>query len=190
MSLVGGDLKEEDSWRATLPFVKALTRRTIGQIWAHHTGHDTSKGYGTKTKEWQMDVVFMGMETTGAQQSAGLEFKLKFTKHRERNEKNWADFVPLLVRLSGNVWTCEMNIPVPQDISPKQRRFLDVLQEVCARGPCVTFQRHAAVTFESWRDECAKQGMLKSGAAELFRARKDLEAAGHIGWHGELAWLA
>jgi hypothetical protein len=28
-----------------------------GQLWVHQTGHDETKGYGTKTRQWQMDVV-------------------------------------------------------------------------------------------------------------------------------------
>ena len=57
MSLLGGDMKDEESWKQTLPWVLSLTRRNIGQLWVHHTGHDESRGYGTKTREWQMDTV-------------------------------------------------------------------------------------------------------------------------------------
>jgi hypothetical protein len=55
MSLISGDMKEEESWRQTLPWIRALTRRSIGQMWLHHTGHDASHSYGTKTREWQLD---------------------------------------------------------------------------------------------------------------------------------------
>ena len=40
MSLIAGDMKDEESWRQTLPWVRSLTRRNVGQIWIHHTGHD------------------------------------------------------------------------------------------------------------------------------------------------------
>jgi RecA-family ATPase len=45
-ALLSGDMKDEEPWQNTLPWVRDLTRRSIGQIWAHHTGHDTSHGYG------------------------------------------------------------------------------------------------------------------------------------------------
>ena len=40
MSLISGDMKDEESWRQMLPWVRSLTRKNIGQIWIHHTGHD------------------------------------------------------------------------------------------------------------------------------------------------------
>jgi hypothetical protein len=46
MSLISGDMKEEESWRQTLPWIRRLTRRSIGQMWLHHTGHDESHSYG------------------------------------------------------------------------------------------------------------------------------------------------
>ena len=40
------------------PAVGALAHaRSIGQMWFHHTGHDESKSYGSKAREWQMDTV-------------------------------------------------------------------------------------------------------------------------------------
>jgi hypothetical protein len=50
-SLLAGDMKEEASWEQTLPWIRDLTRREIGQAWIHHTGHDEAHGYGTKTRE-------------------------------------------------------------------------------------------------------------------------------------------
>ena len=52
-SLLVGDMKEEDSCAATLHWVRYLTRQSIGQLWVHHTGHDVTRGYGSKTREWQ-----------------------------------------------------------------------------------------------------------------------------------------
>jgi hypothetical protein len=47
MSLIGGEMKDEEPWRLTLPWILSLTRRRIGQVWVHHTGHDKTHGYGT-----------------------------------------------------------------------------------------------------------------------------------------------
>jgi hypothetical protein len=52
MSLISGDMKEEEGWRRTIPWQHSLTKRKIGQAWLHHTGHDETKSYGTKTREW------------------------------------------------------------------------------------------------------------------------------------------
>jgi hypothetical protein len=57
MALLLGDMKEEDAWRDTQPLILGLTKLEIGQLWVHHTGHDTTRGYGTKTREWQVDTV-------------------------------------------------------------------------------------------------------------------------------------
>ena len=47
-ALLVGDMKEEDQWARILPWVKSLTRRSIGQMWFHHTGHDESKSTAPK----------------------------------------------------------------------------------------------------------------------------------------------
>jgi hypothetical protein len=36
MSLILGDMKEEEAWRETLPLIISLTKRNIGQAWVHH----------------------------------------------------------------------------------------------------------------------------------------------------------
>jgi hypothetical protein len=58
-ALLVGDMKDEEQWAKALPWVRSLTRRSIGQIWLHHTGHDESKSYGSKAREWQMDTVIL-----------------------------------------------------------------------------------------------------------------------------------
>jgi hypothetical protein len=78
MCLVSGDMKEEESWRQTVPWQHSLTKRRIGQFWFHHTGHDESKGYGTKTKEWQLDTV-LKMEKV---ERENTDVALAFTSRR------------------------------------------------------------------------------------------------------------
>ena len=68
-----------------LPYVRSMTRRSIGQIWFHHTGHDESRSYGTKAREWQMDIVAL-MERVDLP-GADLAFTLKFTKARETDAR-------------------------------------------------------------------------------------------------------
>ena len=57
MSLTQGDQTNELVWQQTMPLVLALTARPVSQLWVHHTGHDETKGYGTKTREWSLDTV-------------------------------------------------------------------------------------------------------------------------------------
>src|ERR1035437_1804210 len=46
MSLTVGDMKDPEPWQQTIPWVLSLTKREIGQIWMHHTGHDVTRSYG------------------------------------------------------------------------------------------------------------------------------------------------
>jgi hypothetical protein len=33
-------MKDEEPWQDTLPWIRSLTNRSIGQLWVHHTGHE------------------------------------------------------------------------------------------------------------------------------------------------------
>ena len=98
-ALLVGDMKDEEQWAKVLPWVRSLTRRSIGQIWFHHTGHDETRSYGSKAREWQMDVVAI-MERVD-DTDADLAFSLKFTKARERTPETKEDFEPIIMRLKG-----------------------------------------------------------------------------------------
>ena len=106
MSLVGGDMKEEDAWRETMPLIMELTRRRIGQLWVHHTGHDTSRGYGTKTREWNLDVVMHLDKVDHAE--TDVAFTLSFPKARERGPRNREDFDKVKLALVADQWTREL----------------------------------------------------------------------------------
>src|SRR5262249_1018394 len=80
MALILGDMREEDAWRDSLPLVNQLTRNGVGQIWVHHTGHDASRSYGTKTKEWRMDTTLHG--TKFERPDTDVSFLLEFRKAR------------------------------------------------------------------------------------------------------------
>jgi hypothetical protein len=93
------------SWRRVLPWVRNLTSRAIGQIWVHHTGHDESHGYGTKTREWQLDTVAL-IECVDRPE-IDIAFNLKFTKARERSPDNRTDFEPAVITLVDDAWSSE-----------------------------------------------------------------------------------
>jgi AAA domain len=80
-SLLIGDMTKEDAWALVLPWTKRLTQRNIAQMWVHHTGHDESRGYGTKTKEWTVDhVVVLKRNKETEKDGKVLTFDLTFTK--------------------------------------------------------------------------------------------------------------
>src|SRR5262249_31653068 len=83
MALIAGDQKDEEGWRQTLPWVKSLPPRNIGQLWVHHTGHDETRSYGTKTREWHMDTT-LHLDTVDRPDTDVISFQLTFRKARER----------------------------------------------------------------------------------------------------------
>ena len=72
---------DEESWTPVVPFTRQLTAHRIAQVWVHHTGHDTSHGFGSKTREWQMDTVAM---LTKAGDEGETSIRLEFSKARLR----------------------------------------------------------------------------------------------------------
>jgi hypothetical protein len=104
-SLLCGDMKEEEPWQQTLPWIRDLTRRNIGQLWIHHTGHNTSRSYGTKTREWQLDAVIVAEAIERA--DTDIAFSVQFTKARERTPENRQDFANIVIRLAQDRWTFE-----------------------------------------------------------------------------------
>ena len=129
-ALLAGNMKEEEQWAEMLPWVKSLTRRSIGQMWFHHTGHDESKGYGSKAREWQMDVVILmeRVEFPGAD----LAFSIRFTKARERTPDNRDDFEPVTMNLQNDEWTFTRT-PTPK--TPLSPTFLAMFNILQAAGP-------------------------------------------------------
>lgn len=190
MSLLSGDMKEEQPWTDTMPMVKELTRRRIAQIWFDHTGHDASRIYGTKTKEWQFDSVAMLKKEDRPETDICLS--IEFTKARRRKPENRADFDPVTVSLAEDGWTVEgithnANGKPP---SPKAQAFhralLDALVAYGVNGTC---------TLDEWRSECCRTGVLDrpTGDKEMNRKqdlqmnkyRLELVAARWIGVNGE-----
>jgi len=126
VSLLVGDMKEEDAWRDTMPLIHALTKRRIGQLWLHHTGHDISRGYGTKTREWQLDLVLHMTEVK--RDDSDVSFTLSFPKARERTPDNRNDFTEVNVALVDNRWVGATATADKEKASPLARRFFEALQ--------------------------------------------------------------
>jgi hypothetical protein len=165
MSLLTGDMKDEESWEQTLPWIKRLTKRSIGQLWVHHTGINETRSYGTSTREWQLDTVALLelLERPGID----IAFNMKFTKARLRAPYNRADFEPAVITLSQDQWASETaeGVPPPKFRkmpSPKALAFHGALiGALCDAGkPRPESYNRPSVTIEEWVAECGRRGLV------------------------------
>jgi hypothetical protein len=171
-ALLVGDMKEEDQWAKVLPYVRSLTRRSIGQIWFHHTGHDETRSYGSKAREWQMDTVALmeRVELPGAD----LAFTLKFTKARERTPENRNDFEPVTMQLVGDQW----QYGSPQESSKLAPNAATVFRLLTEAMP-------AGLTSEEWNTKAKAEGIGTTRKATLSDIRADLKARGLVHCYAE-----
>jgi len=194
MALLGGDMRDEESWRKTLDWQKSLTRRHIGQLWIHHTGHDESKGYGTKTREWQMDTV-IALESVERAET-DVSFQLTFKKAREWTPDTRTDFVDVRVALVNNRWVFETVTEASScRPSPLGAQFLKALTNVIASDDVVIYRGERAARLDAWRRECVTLGILDPGAKPdsarslLSKHRRELIQCRQIACHEDLTWL-
>jgi AAA domain len=101
-SLTASCLKEEDGARALKDLQLQLTKLHIGQLWEHHTGHDTTRAYGPKMRSWHLDTDMMGERVD--QPDTDVALVLKFTKARRRTPENRANFEELEITLAQGRW--------------------------------------------------------------------------------------
>jgi hypothetical protein len=194
MALIAGDMKDEDAWRATLPLIGDLTKQGIGQLWVHHTGHDATRGYGTKTREWRMDTVMHG--TAAERADTDVSFLLEFRKARERTPANRRDFADVTVALVNDQWISDVAAKAAKSkkVSPVGMKFLEALQNVFATDKTTPFQSWQAVTTDQWRAECKTLGLIDEGKPHTARSmmskyRQELIVANMIACNSDLVWI-
>lgn len=169
-ALLVGEMATEEQWSTMLPVTLGLTKKKVGQIWLHHTGHNEQHGYGSKTKEWQMDTVVLMKRI---KEDRDLVFELEFTKNREKAPHNRADFEKVVVQLDQNHWDSRSSIERTSKTQGDLLRLLDrmVIEGVigrCAKG---------MVPIEEWRTRGLELIQGKSDEArrkQLQRAREGL----------------
>jgi hypothetical protein len=198
MCLIVGEMKEEEPWAKTLPWILSLTRRQIGQLWIHHTGHDETRGYGTKTREWQLDCVIHLTKVDDVE--TDISFTLEFGKARERRPDNRADFRTVNIKLLNDRWTCDgMRVVKPAAVTDTAQRFLDALHNVLAgdraKGVVEIIDGHRAAHVDAWAKEAMKLGLLDpdkpdSARSLLSKYRRDLVAKHRIGCSDKWCWDA
>ena len=192
MSLCTGSMKDEEAWQQVLPFVDNLTRRCIGQLWIHHTGYDTSHGYGTKTREWQMDTVLIG--TAAKREDTDVSFTIEFPKARERTPETRRDFEPVTIALVNDEWISSAAKVEAIPPSPIGTKFLAALVDVFAGTDPVMFQGWKAAKVDNWWLECERMGLIEKGgtraAGRLFSKYKvELITRNQIACNNDLVWL-
>jgi len=192
MSLTAGDMKDELAWAQTVPLVKSLTKRKIGQLWVHHTGHDTAHSYGTKTREWLMDTV-IHLEPV-EREDTDVSFAIKFPKARERTPDNRQEFAENKIWLLDDRWHwCPANGTLKGKISPQAQKFLDALEKLCTDG--LRAYGVSSASLADWKAECIKRGLIDGDAkdarsrATMSRNKIALITANRIVTDEEKAWI-
>lgn len=191
MTLTGGAMNEEEAWRPMIPLIRRISAVRCAQVWLHHTGHDTSRGYGTKTREWNMDTVLhLSKEDPEAE-----DMKLEFHKARLRKPETAHLFAAINVRRDEAGWTTEKAPPkATSKVTGKRKQawFLEALDEIAGgvtASPGHTGQPVYKVKLLAIRDHMLNRGHLEAddngkitGAERtaLTRTKQDLVAAGII----------
>jgi hypothetical protein len=192
MCLLAGDMKDGEGWAQVMPWVRSLTKRNIGQVWIHHTGHDAGRSYGDKTKEWQLDTV---LHMNGVENAlTDVSFTLEFKKARERTPTTKGDFRISTVALIGDEWTTDGAKPDRKgSASPLGVKFLDALNNVLAGDEVAVAFGHRATTMDAWRAECQRLGLIDDAKPDSARTlfakhRRELIASNLIACNGQTVW--
>ena len=137
MSLLKGDDKfGEDSWKKTLPWIYDLTRREIGQVWVHHTGHKEDHGYGAKFREWHLDAVLMLIRTVIPDDSE-LAFNVTFTKARDQGPDNTRDFASFLAYFNQDKWCSSEAAKAAAEDETAKGQCLQILNDTIKSDGCI-----------------------------------------------------
>jgi AAA domain len=194
MSLTVGDMKDPEPWQQTIPWALSLTKRSIGQVWIHHTGHDETRSYGDKSREWQMDTV--AHLDAVKRDDTDISFSMAFKKARERTPATRLDFQDVKIALVNDQWEHELTqTQRPKEVPPQTGKALEALTNVLASDQAVTLPgNRRAANREHWEAECAQRGLIDIGkphsARTLFnKFRRELVAANRITCEGDFSWL-
>jgi hypothetical protein len=196
MCLISGSMIEEEPWQQTMPFVRELTRRNVGQVWVHHTGLNETRGYGTSTRDWQLDSVILLEKVE--RPDTDVAFKLSFKKARERTPQTRLDFQDVGIALVNDRWEYQETEGglKPGHVSPVGSKFLAALINVLAGDNVVrtSFGQRAAAD-DVWRRECEHLGLIDMqekahvGRTLFAKHRRELVAANRVACEGNLTWL-
>jgi hypothetical protein len=204
-ALLVGDMKEEEAWQDTLPWIKRLTKRRIGQCWVHHTGWDKSRAYGSSAREWQLDTVAVMEEIEGS--GCDIAFTLTFTKARERTPDNRADFETVVITLANDQWAVEHGMAAKKGdaVTKTERSWLNDIVDLFATPdaakpvtPTPGMPTVQALTRDQVRDGLRHKGrftadrekaLTQADRTKLSTILNSLKAKGKIGMTEQFIWL-
>jgi hypothetical protein len=193
MCLLAGNMKDTEQWAATMPWVKSLTRRCIGQIWLHHTNEE-GRTYGDKTREFQMDTVIIGEEVK--RPDTDVSFRITFPKARERTPANRAAFADANIALVNDRWTSDLaSASSKRDVSPLGIKFLSALVDATIGSGVTRMSGCPTATLDQWRAECIKLNLIGKGKEtertdrSLFdKYKRELIGANRVVCNETMAW--
>lgn len=202
MCLLSGTMGEEESWEPAKHLVRRITSRSIAQIWLHHTGHDGTKGFGTKTREWEMDTV-VRLAFDGDDRDA---IAMDFRKARLRTPETMEEFKPRMIYRGEDGWVADAIKGRPttgrrsDDVAKLKRAIADAyerLADTVEKTPGFDGHPVRKIEIDKLRDEVKGRGWLDTmktggitGASRMLflRAKTDLVASGRYIENGGLFW--
>ena len=206
MSLLSGNMAEEESWAPMKSLVRQISGRRIAQTWLHHTGHDEKRSFGTKTREWEMDSVIMLSKLSSDDDAPepSAAFRLEFTKSRHKTPDNFREFAPRIVRATETGFVSEGT--APQKERPKSEReavgkalvsAYERLSPEAEKSAGFDGEPVRKVAIETLRDELKRRGFLDvdakghltaNGRSQFRRAKLDLIGAGRFAESDGVIW--
>jgi hypothetical protein len=171
MSLLLGEMGDEKAWAPITPMMRKLSQRRIAQIWLHHTGINKTRGFGTKTREWQMDTVAILERPDDAEDEDAIQ--LTFTKARLRTPRNRHQFSTKLIKFEADGWKVIDDAPPPARGRPRSadalvvtRALIDAYNRLAADGVEPTRESDGSlvrkVEVDALRDEVKNRGYLET----------------------------
>ncbi|QLH39133.1 MAG: AAA family ATPase [Defluviicoccus sp.] len=166
MSLVKGSLKDDETWKSVLPLTNALSAKGVGQIWVHHTGHDASRLYGSRTIIWQMTAAIHLERTPDS--TAPVAFKISFPKARGQRAETRDEYADMAISFDGRYWISDASSASSAQRGGLQQQFAEALIDAIDKHgeplPATPeFPQRRGVRTERWKDECRRRGLLDPG---------------------------
>jgi hypothetical protein len=146
-SLAGGDLAGDDASTTALKLLqRQITKLNAGQTWLHHTGLQLDRGYGRKSREWELDSVAVG-ERLEDLSGSDVAMRLSFKKSRRRTPENRADYAPIEIELREGQWFWHSSEVPPGKLKPlgsNQQAVFDAATKLLAGSTTKAPHGHVA----------------------------------------------
>ena len=106
MCLTVDAMGDDRAWRPVAELMSWITSKRVAQIWIHHTGHDPTRGFGTKSREWRLDTVvtLIDADNDGLTAEEGAPVEMRFKKARLRTPQNRSEFQDFKIACGPSGW--------------------------------------------------------------------------------------